>query len=102
MRRTGLATITDILVATRTVALKSHIIQRCNLCTADCDLYIRGMLESGLLEAYPLIDLRHVPGRKSRRRMYYQSSKKGKEFLRRYKELLFFLVSEHDTKRIRV
>ena len=81
----------EILTVAKQPALKSQIIQKCGLSNETFNQYIHRLLESGLLDAYPAIDLKHMSGPKSHHRMVYQTSKKGMEFLKRYNELLTLL-----------
>jgi predicted transcriptional regulator len=78
-----------LTVATKPV-LKSRIMEKCTLATRQLH-YIDQLVEAGLLDAYPAIDLKHISGPKNRRRMVYQTSVKGKEFLKRYNDLLTLL-----------
>jgi len=71
--------------------LKDHIIQKCGLSSPSVRTYLTKLLEAGLLDAYPAINLKHTPGRKTHRRMIYQTSKKGKDFLKQYNDLLTLL-----------
>jgi len=80
----------EILTVAKQPALKQHIIQKCSLSNESFNNRIHQLLQSGLLDAYPALDL-HTPGPKTRRRMIYQTSQKGKEFLKRYNELLTLL-----------
>ena len=80
----------EILIVAKQPALKNHIMRKCNLNSVRFNKYISQLLESGLLDTYPALD-RHMPGPKTRHRMIYQTSKKGLEFLERYKELLTLL-----------
>jgi predicted transcriptional regulator len=82
--------VVQILEVTRQPVLKCHITGKCNLSSFTFTNYISLLLQSGLLNAYPAIDLRLV-GRPTRRRMIYQTSIKGKEFLKRYNDLLTLL-----------
>lgn len=83
--------IADILTLARKPVLKDHIIRKCNLNSSDFSKYVTQLLQGGLLNAYPAINLKHVPGRKTRHRMIYQTSRKGRLFLKRYNELLMLL-----------
>lgn len=78
----------EILTVAKRPVLKDHIIHKCGLSSLQRDRYLNILLEAGLLDAYPAIDLKHVGGPKTRRRMICQTSQKGLEFLKRYNELL--------------
>ena len=86
----GLEKIAKILTVATKPALKSHIMEKCTLIACQCH-YIDQLVEAGLLDAYPAIDLKHTSGPKNRHRMIYQTSNKGLEFLKRYNELLTLL-----------
>jgi len=86
--------IAEILTATKQCALKHHIIQKCHLSNESFDQYIHQLLQYGLLNAYPAIDLRHVAGPKTRHRMIYQTSRKGQQFLMIYDPLMQLLTAE--------
>ena len=79
--------IISILNAAEKDVLQDRIIQKCNLTTKRCDEYVQMLLQKGLLDAFPLINLRHMSGRSSKRRMTYRTSKGGQKFLRLYSEL---------------
>jgi predicted transcriptional regulator len=77
-----------ILTLAKQPVLKDHIIRKCALSSLQYERYINQLLEAGLLDAYPAINLK---GRKNHHRMTFQTSNKGLEFLKRYAELLRLL-----------
>jgi len=83
--------IAEILTLAKQPILKDHIMRKCNLSSLLYERYINQLLELGLLDVYPAIDLKGVRGPKSHHRMIYQTSQKGLEFLKRYRELLTLL-----------
>jgi len=81
--------IATILAVATKPALKSHIIAKCTLVDNQVR-YITELVEAGLLDAYPAIDLK-LPGPRNHHRMVYQTSRKGKEFLKQYNDLVRLL-----------
>lgn len=86
--------IAEILTAAKQCALKHHIIQKSHLSNESFDQYIHQLLQYGLLNAYPAIDLHYVAGPKTRHRMIYQTSRKGRQFLMIYDPLMQLLTVE--------
>lgn len=76
-----------ILEVAKQPVLKDHIMTKCDLSSLTFNKYMTILLQNGLVNAYPALDL-HMPGRKTRHRMIYQTSQKGTEFLKKYNELL--------------
>ena len=83
--------IAEILTVAKQPCLKDHIICKCCSSSRSFKEYLDLLLENGLLDAYPVLNSKHLSGRPTKRRMIYQTSKKGLEFLERYKELLTLL-----------
>lgn len=91
---TMLEKIAEILtVVKQQPTLKDHIISKCTLSSSTFNQYIKLLLENGLLDAYPAVNLKHTPGPKNHRRTIYQTSQKGKEFLKQYQNLVTLLGS---------
>lgn len=87
MVRGKIGIIADILKAAEKSVLQDHIIIKCNLSTKQSKEYIPLLIQKGLLNAFPLGHMRHIPGRQNRHRMTYQTTKTGKQFLRLYAEM---------------
>ena len=94
MSRGKLDIIANILNATEKDVLKDHILQKCNMSRQQFDKYIELLLQNGLVDAFPAVELRavkfnsyHMPGAKNKRRMIYHISEAGKQFLTLYSEL---------------
>ncbi len=87
----SLKKIAEILTVAKQPVLKYHIQRKCNLSGSTLTEHINLLLENGLLDAYPAINLKHTPGRKNHHRMIYQTSRKGRLFLKQYNELLMLL-----------
>jgi predicted transcriptional regulator len=83
--------IVEILTVARQPVLKCHIMSKCAFSSRTFRPYITLLIQSGLLDAYPAIDLRLSGHPTTRHRMIYQTNKKGMEFLKRYNELLMLL-----------
>jgi len=81
-----LGKIAEILTVAEKPVLKHMITSRCDLSSLTFDIYIRRLLENGLLDAYPAVHLR-LNGHPTHRRMIYQTSTNGRLFLKQYKEL---------------
>ena len=80
--------VAEILEFTKKPMLKTRIMAKCGLDSKHFSEWIDDLLlPSGLLDAYPAIDVRGR-GRRSKRRMVYITSLGGIEFLRRYHDLL--------------
>lgn len=83
--------IAEILTAAKNPTLKDPLRHACNLSSLTFNEYVTQLLlPHGLLDAYPAVNLR-IPGPQNRHRMIYQTSQKGKEFLKRYNDLLTLL-----------
>jgi len=82
--------IAQILTVANQPVLKSAIIQKCGLSSLQWTRYINQLLEAGLVDVYPAIDLKGTPD-KNHRRMTYQTSRKGKLFLQLYNGLTMLL-----------
>ena len=80
--------IAEILTVAKQPCLKCHIKSKCGLSSYTFKPYLNLLLENGLLDAYPVLNSKHLSGRPTKRRMIYQTSQKGLEFLKRYNELL--------------
>jgi len=80
--------IAEILTVAKQPCLKDHIICKCSFRSYTFKPYLNLLLENGLLGAYPVLNSKHLSGRPTKRRMIYQTSQKGLEFLKRYNELL--------------
>jgi predicted transcriptional regulator len=86
-RKRMLEKIAEILSATKKPLLKSQIMYKCKLPSATANLYLQQLIQSGLLDAYPA-DTKHLSGPKLNNRVVYQTSRKGIEFLERYRQLV--------------
>lgn len=82
--------ISQILNASLKPTTKYRIIVKCKLSTKSLH-YIEFLLEKGLLEGIPAANIKGLPGRKSKDRMIYQTTSKGKELLKLYNEILKLL-----------
>ena len=80
--------IAEILTVAKQPCLRDHIICKCSFRSYTFKPYLNLLLENGLLDAYPVLNSKHLSGRPTKRRMTYQTSQKGLEFLKRYNELL--------------
>lgn len=87
--------IAQILTVAQQPALQNHILVKCALSMARFKQYIAELLKAGLLDAYPTVNMK-LPGRRGNNRMLYQTSRKGKEFLRLYNELASLLQSSDE------
>jgi predicted transcriptional regulator len=83
--------IVDILTVAKNPILKWPLMRACSLSSLTFNKYVTQLLQRGLLDAYPAVNLKHTSGPKNHRRMIYQTSQKGLEFLKRYNELLTLL-----------
>jgi predicted transcriptional regulator len=79
--------VAEILSAAKKPLLKSQLMYRCKLPSAAANIYLQQLIQSGLLEAYPA-DTKHLSGPKLNSRVFYQTSRKGFEFLNRYRRLI--------------
>lgn len=93
----NLEKIAEILTVAKQPCLAYHIKCKCSLSSKSFSKYLELLLENGLLNAIPTVGLKHFVGRPTRRRMMYQTSVKGKLFLKRYAELTMLLKSEQLT-----
>jgi predicted transcriptional regulator len=84
---TVLEKIAEILSAAKKPVLKSQIMYKCKMSTASANIYLQLLIQSGLLDAYPP-DTKRLRGPKLNRRVVYQTSRKGFEFLNRYQRLV--------------
>jgi predicted transcriptional regulator len=80
----------EILTVAEQPALKTEIIQKCTLSSAAFNKYVHTLFQSGMLNAYPAVNL-HTPKSSHRQRIIYQTTDKGKEFLKRVNNLLTLL-----------
>ena len=87
MNRGKIGIIANILKVAEKDALKSHITSKCRLTSEKTKEYIQLLLTKGLLNAFPLGHVRHVPGRPNRHRMTYQTTEIGKQFLKKFAEI---------------
>jgi predicted transcriptional regulator len=78
----------EILTVAEQPALKTEIIQKCTLSSAAFNKYVHILIQSGMLNAYPAVNL-HASSR--RQRIIYQTTDKGKQFLKRFNGLLAML-----------
>lgn len=99
-RRSGLEKIAEILTVAKQPCLAYHIIRKCSLRSVSFNKYLELLLENGLLNAIPTVGLKHLAGRPTKRRMIYQTSVKGKLFLKQYAELTMLLKSEQKNKQL--
>jgi len=82
-----LETVVKILNASKKPILKHPLMCACNLSSLTFKKYVIDLLlPCGLLDAYPAVNLR-IPGRKTRHRMFYQTSQKGKKLLKHFREI---------------
>ena len=79
--------IANILTIAEKDVLESHIMLKCSLSPKQFDEYIQMLLETGLIDAFPVVNLRHMSEPKNRRRMIFHTSKTGNQFLKLYSEL---------------
>jgi len=86
--------IARILTVATKPSLKNHLVEKCGL-GFNQYRYIEEVLEAGLLDAYPIVDFKGVSGPKDIHRMVYSTSKKGKDFLKRYNELMTLMQKPH-------
>jgi predicted transcriptional regulator len=84
--RSNLDIIACILSAAQNGVLQETIIQQCNLSTAHFKQYIKTLLETGLLNGFPAIDIRHTAGPRNSH-MVFQTSRAGNQFLTVYSQL---------------
>jgi len=77
----------EILTVAKQPALKQHIMQQCKLPTHAFAIYTQRLIDCGLLRASPPLNLR-LTGNPGKQRMIYQTTDKGREFLKRYSDLL--------------
>ena len=87
MRKGKLDIIANMLTATEKDALKGHIIDTCHLSSKQFNEYMEILLENGLIDAFPAVNLRHISGAKNRRRKIFHITQTGKQFLKLYSEL---------------
>jgi len=99
-RKLGLEKIAEILTVTKQPCLKQHIKSKCSLSSHTFNKYLNLLLESGLLDAISTVGMKHLAGRKTKRRMTYQTSVKGKVFLKGYAELTKLLKSDKKNKQL--
>jgi predicted transcriptional regulator len=78
----------EILTVAEQPALKTEIIQKCTLSSAAFNKYVHTLIQSGMLNAYPAVNL-HASSR--RQRIIYQTTDKDKQFLKRFNGLLALL-----------
>lgn len=86
--------IAQILTVAEKPVLQTRILVKCSLSTKMTRQYLRQLLDSRLLECYPTENMKGLTGYKSKKRMIYQTSQKGKEFLRLYNELAALMQPE--------
>jgi len=84
----------SILTATQKDALKDSIRQKCNMSSKQFNEYIKILLENGLIDAFPAVNLKHTCGPKNKRRTIFHIAQTGKRFLKLYSEL-YALVDRH-------
>lgn len=94
--------VAEILRFARQPRLKDHIRQNCSMITPQLSWYLQLLVEKGLLHAYPAINLRHTPGPKTKRRVIYQTSSKGKQFLILYQSLMDLITVTRVLKELEV
>jgi predicted transcriptional regulator len=92
-RKAVLEKIAEILSAAQKPLLKSQIMQKCQMCSAYANVYFKQLIQSGLLDIYPA-DTKHLTGSKLNRRVVYQTSRKGIEFLKCYEQLIALMSQE--------
>ena len=93
--KTMMRKIAEILTVAKYPILKDNIKHKCRMSSTSIEIYLKHLLEAGLLDAYPAIDLR-LSGRPSKHRMTYQTSRKGQLFLRKLDEIyLFFEINSN-------
>jgi predicted transcriptional regulator len=79
----------EILTVAKQPALKTEIIQKCTLSSAAFNKYVHTLIRSGMLNAYPAVNLHAKSSR--RQRIIYQTTDKRKQFLKRFNGLLAML-----------
>ena len=79
--------VASILTATQKDALKSYIMDTCRLSSKQFNEYAERLLENGLIDAFPAVNLKHTCGPKNKRRMIFHIAQTGKRFLKLYSEL---------------
>jgi predicted transcriptional regulator len=85
--------IAEILSAAKKPLLKSQIGYKCKLPSASANIYLQQLVESGLLDAYPA-DTKHLSGPKLNSRVFYQTSRKGFDFLNSYRRLIALMEAK--------
>jgi len=88
MPRGTLDIIASILTVAKNECLENDIMAKCKLNNKQFNHYVLKMLlPSGLLNAFPIGNMRHTPGYRSKRRMFFQTAVSGYHFLKLYAEL---------------
>jgi len=82
----------EILTFTTKPALKYQIQEHCQLSNRSCKEYITMLLKNGFLDVFPAIE--KMPGPNSRHRVTFQTSHKGREFLKAYNRIIELLNSK--------
>lgn len=90
MRATRLEKFAEILAAAEQPALKTEIMQKCTLSSAAFNKYVHTLIQSGMLNAYPAVNM-HTTKSSHKQRIIYQTTDKAKEFLKRVNDLLTLL-----------
>lgn len=72
-------------------ALKTEIRMKCGLSGRQYDEFMKLLLESGLLDAFPQVENKKVPGRKSKRKTMYVRTDAGNKFLSLYSEMTILI-----------
>ena len=87
MNRGKLDIVANMLTATQKDALKGYIMDACRLSSKQFNEYIQLLLQSGLVDAFPVGNLWPTRGYNSKRQMIYHMSGSGKRFLELYSGL---------------
>jgi len=83
-----------ILSVAQNGVLQETIIRRCNLSTPHCKEYIKTLLETGLLNGFPAVDIRDTGGPRNSH-MVFQTSRAGSQFLTVYSQLCTLVDGEN-------